>query len=119
MRRPDALRRAHPAREYAWPRSAGPFLNLYDRLVRTVHGHAAALNPALVLRSSPPLAGAAKKPEPGPSGAPQSGGPFHRSRRTSSPLPAAPSTSPLRYTISPRRIVRVGQPVITRPACTE
>ncbi|MCY4511490.1 MAG: hypothetical protein OXG35_31680 [Acidobacteria bacterium] len=51
----------HPAREYAWPRSAVPFLNLYDRLVRTVRGHAAALNPALVLRSSPPLAGAAEE----------------------------------------------------------
>lgn len=49
------------AREYAWPRSAGRFLALYDELVRSVRAHAAALNPARVLRSSPPFAGAAEE----------------------------------------------------------
>ena len=48
-----------------------------------------------------------------------SGGPCHGSRRASSPLPAVPSTSPSRYTISPRRIVSCGQPVTSRPAWIE
>ena len=43
------------AREYAWPRAAAGFFELYDDLVRTFRRHVPGLHPARALRLSQPV----------------------------------------------------------------
>ena len=58
-RRATATRAVSRAQEYAWPRSAARFLDLYDELVRTVRRRTPALHPAQALRLSQPVPRAA------------------------------------------------------------
>ena len=57
-RQATVARAVSRAREYAWPRSAARFFELYDELVRTVRRHAPALHPARALRLSRPVVSA-------------------------------------------------------------